>query len=68
MKQIVARTAGLTASFQKELMRRAAQFALERGENKQLSEHDVESALEELLLLGGNLNRKLLGFAGAVEP
>jgi len=67
VRQVVARTAGFSASFIKELMRRSAQFALERGEAAALIEHDVETALEEMLLLGGTLNRKLLGFAGAAS-
>ena len=55
------RTEGVSASFIKELMRRSAQFHLERDGSGRLGLEDVESALDELLFSGGSLNRKLLG-------
>ena len=57
----VKRTEGVSASFIKELMRRAAQFHLERAGTGRIGLDDVESALDELLFSGGSLNRKLLG-------
>ena len=57
----VQRTEGVSASFIKELMRRSAQFHLERDDSGGLSLGDVEAALDELLFSGGTLNRKLLG-------
>lgn len=57
----VARTAGVSAAFIKELMRRAAQFQLEREGAEEITQADIENALEELLFRGGSLNRKLLG-------
>lgn len=58
----VSRTQGVSASFIRELMRRAAQFHLERGGSSgELALSDVDSALDELLVTGGRLNRKLLG-------
>jgi tetratricopeptide (TPR) repeat protein len=58
----VARTDKVSASFIKELMRRAIQFALMRSKGKpRIAEKDIESALEEMLVTGGSLNRKLLG-------
>jgi hypothetical protein len=60
----VARTERVSASFIKELMRRAIQFALERDEEPEIKQADVDSALEELLVSGGTLNRKLLGAVG----
>lgn len=58
-------TAGVSASFVKELMRRAIQFALqERDSVDAVRTEDVDAALGELLEDGGSLNRKLLG-AGA---
>ncbi len=51
-----------SASFIKELMRRAAQFQIERGETAlEVTMRDIDHALEELLFTGGSLNRKLLG-------
>jgi tetratricopeptide (TPR) repeat protein len=57
----VKKTEGVSASFIKELMRRAAQFHLESSESKAIDLSDVENALEELLFSGGSLNRSLLG-------
>lgn len=58
---IADRTAGVSAAFIKELMRRAIQHQFESGhEGALLSEH-IESALEEILVTGGSLNAKLLG-------
>ena len=57
----VKRTEKVSASFIKELMRRAAQFHLERGNDQSLRTEDVKSALEEILFAGGSLNRSLLG-------
>lgn len=58
----VTRTRGVSASFIRELMRRSAQFHLERGATSgELVDADVDSALDELLVSGGRLNRKLLG-------
>jgi AAA+ superfamily predicted ATPase len=61
LRATVERTEGVSASFIKELMRRSAQFHLERDGVESLALADVEAALEELLFRGGSLNRKLLG-------
>ena len=61
VRATVKRTEGVSASFIKELMRRSAQFQLERDGSGGLSVEDVEAALDELLFSGGSLNRKLLG-------
>jgi len=60
-EEIVKRTDKVSASFIKELMRRSAQFHLERNGTRTLNLADVENALEEMLLSGGSLNLKLLG-------
>lgn len=61
---IVKKTDNVSAAFIKELMRRAAQFQLERN-SVELALTDIDNALEELLFTGGSLNRRLLG--GAVD-
>lgn len=61
VRETVMRTEGVSASFIKELMRRAAQFQLERDGSGGLTVEDVSAALDELLFSGGTLNRKLLG-------
>ncbi len=61
-------TAGVSAAFIKELMRRAIQFHLEcnpNGESLELLQNDIDQAIEELLFVGGTLNRKLLGAGDA---
>ncbi len=60
-REIVVRTAGVSASFIKELMRRCAQFHLERSDDGAVEIDDVEFALDEMLFSCGSLNRKLLG-------
>jgi hypothetical protein len=57
---IVARTAGMTASFFKELLRAAALTAAEDG-RAWVTDADVAVALDELLSQGAALTRVLLG-------
>lgn len=58
----VERTEKVSASFIKELMRRAIQFALLHNDDElRIATDDIKKALEELLITGGSLNRKLLG-------
>jgi len=66
----VSRTENVSGAFIKELMRRSAQFHLERSDSSTITLQDVNDALEELLHTGGSLNRKLLGapFGTRTEP
>ncbi len=65
---IVQRTDAVSASFIKELMRRCIQFALDRDDDAdRIVMTDVDAALEELLVTGGSLNKKLLGAIGRGE-
>lgn len=59
--EIVSRTEKVSAAFIKELMRRSAQFQLERADAESLELCDVDAALDEMLFAGGSLNLKLLG-------
>lgn len=61
LDEIAQRTAGVSAAFLKELMRRAYQFHLESNVDGPLATQDILAALDELLFKGGTLNRKLLG-------
>ncbi len=57
-------TQGVSASFIKELMRRAVQFHLEcfsGAAEHRILQNDVDQAIDELLFVGGSLNRSLLG-------
>ena len=61
VRATVKKTDNVSAAFIKELMRRAAQFQLERDGSSAMRIADVDNALEEMLFKGGSLNRKLLG-------
>ena len=63
---IVSKTEKTSAAFIKELMRRATQFAIVRGNAEPIGKADVETAVEEMLFSGGAFNRKILG-AGESE-
>jgi hypothetical protein len=65
MAELVRRTEQVSAAFIKELTRRMLQFHLERGGEGTLSHDDVDRALGEMLVRGGRLNLKLLGFGAA---
>ena len=65
--EIVNRTEGVSAAFIKELMRRAAQSAIERDPDGVVIFEDIDSALQDMLFRGGRLNASLLG-ASAVAP
>ena len=62
MDEAVARTAGATASFFKELLRKAALTGLEHGRS-QVTNADFVEALDELLAETASLTRILLGHA-----
>lgn len=58
--RVVDRTEGTTASFAKELVRRAVLFAAERGAARP-AVPDVQAALDELLSDADQVTRRLLG-------
>ncbi len=59
---LIARTDGVSAAFIKELMRRTAQFAIERNpQEPSIQKVDIDNAVNEMLFLGGSLNLSILG-------
>lgn len=64
-KNIVERSARVSAAFINELMRRSVQFALEHGGKPSITNPDVDAALDELLFSGGRLNAALPGASSA---
>lgn len=65
---VLARTEGVTASFLKELLRRAALVAATGGSDDgelRVSAYDLDVALDELLDTRNAMTRTLLGFAPA---
>jgi ATP-dependent 26S proteasome regulatory subunit len=61
--ETVRRTAGVSAAFIKELMRRIAQSAIAREGADCANSADIDEALDDMLFAGGRLNVKLLGGA-----
>ena len=68
LELIVRRSKGSSAAFIKELMRRSAQFLIETGDGHVLTIAAVDSAIEEMVFIGGSLNLKLLGGAHDDSP
>jgi hypothetical protein len=58
---VARRCEQVSPAFIKELLRRAAQFQLERDAPDVVRAVDIDAALDEMLVHGGSLNRKLLG-------
>ncbi len=67
MRWIVERTEGVSAAFIKELMRRSLQFHLAEDNGKAIEEGDVKKALDEMLVQGGRLNQRILGFGSGSQ-
>ena len=63
LREAVKRTEGVSAAFIKEMMRRASQASIGRGDDQSLSKADLITALNDMLFTGGRLNIKLLGGA-----
>jgi cell division protease FtsH len=61
--RVVERTDGVTASFFKELLRRAALMAADRDRTR-VTDSDVHAALDDLLSTTSALTRSLLGVPG----
>jgi ATP-dependent 26S proteasome regulatory subunit len=63
LESVIARTDGVTASFLKELLRRAALIAADESHSDQLavSADHIDTALEELLQTRNAMTRVLLG-------
>jgi len=58
---VVQRTEGATPAYIKELLRKAALNALERGAGTAIRQEDIDTALDELAQ-GGRLAERILGF------
>jgi len=63
LREAIKRTEGVSAAFIKEMMRRASQASIGRGDDQSLSKADLIAALNDMLFTGGRLNIKLLGGA-----
>ncbi len=65
---VVERTAGVSASFIKELLRRATLFAAEEEGELVITDRHAHEALDELLVAGGALTVRLLGGEPDARP
>lgn len=57
------RTAGASGAFIRELLRKAALFAADHGDDLTIGERHLDEALHEMVVEGGELTRSLLGAA-----
>ena len=63
----IDRTAGASASFIRELLRKSALFAADEGSELEVRAKHIDEALHEMVVEGGDLMKSLLG-AGASIP
>ncbi|RNI21636.1 AAA family ATPase [Flexivirga caeni] len=73
LAQVVDRTDGVTASFLKELIRRAVLAGITTGSARQVTASDIHTALDDLLDQSQSVTRSLLGLgedgvSGSDEP
>jgi hypothetical protein len=66
LDRLARKTDGVSGAFVRELLRKAALFALDAGADG-VQEAHVDAALHELTILGGELTRSMLG-AGEARP
>ncbi|MFL5626038.1 MAG: AAA family ATPase [Ktedonobacteraceae bacterium] len=65
LPQLLEQTEGVSATFIRELLRKAALFAADERAELIVEDRHIEEALRELLLEGGELTRRLLGASRA---
>ncbi len=65
LPQLVEQTEGVSAAFIRELMRKAALFAADEGDELVVEDRHLDEALRELALEGGELTKRLLGASRA---
>ncbi len=61
----IDRTAGASAAFIRELLRKAALFAADEGEELEVKDRHFDDALHEMVVQGGDLTKSLLGASRA---
>jgi AAA+ superfamily predicted ATPase len=65
LSELIEQTKGVSAAFIRELMRKAALFAAEEGEEIIVEDRHIDEALKELVFEGGELTKRLLGASRA---
>lgn len=66
LPQLLEQTEGVSATFIRELIRKAALFAADEREELIVEDRHIEEALRELLFEGGELTKRLLGATRAL--
>jgi hypothetical protein len=61
LDRFIERTEGVSAAFIRELVRKAALFAADEGDSIVIEDRHIDEALHELVELGGELTKSLLG-------
>ena len=61
LDRFIERTQGVSGAFVRELLRKAALFAADDGEELVVRDRHVDEALRDLVIEGGELTRRLLG-------
>jgi hypothetical protein len=61
MDSFIKRTAGASGAFISELMRKAALFAASDGDPIIVKDRHIDEAMHEMVVVGGNLTKSLLG-------
>jgi ATP-dependent 26S proteasome regulatory subunit len=65
LSELIEQTEGVSATFIRELMRKAALFAADEGDEMIVEDRHIEEALKELVFEGGELTKRLLGASRA---
>jgi len=65
LPKLVDQTEGVSGAFIRELMRKAALFAADEGDELVVEDRHLDDALRELALEGGELTKRLLGASRA---
>ena len=65
LPQLIDQTEGVSGAFSRELMRKAALFAADEGDELVVEDRHVDEALRELVFDGGELTKRLLGASRA---
>jgi hypothetical protein len=66
LDRFITRTQGASGAFIRELLRRAALFAADGDGEVVVSDRDLDEALHDLVIQGGELTKSLLGFQSSL--
>ena len=67
MKKFIDRTDGASAAFIRELLRKAALYATDDGDDLVVKDKHLDEALHDMVIVGGKLSKSILGFYNEEE-